>query len=352
MRKLAIGFAIGAVCVGCGDSAPPRAAAPPSQDFAAAAANRAPVVESVRLDPAEPAQDAVVHSVVTARDPDGQPVTLARRWFVDGAEQQASGDSFSLQGVAKGAQIRVSVTASDGTLVSDAVDATARVIDRPPQIGSIELVPAGSVSPGQPITARVGASDPDGDAVEYDYAWYVNGERRSETGSMFKTDGLKSGDSIYAEVRASDGSNTTDPLRSPEVKVGSAHPEITSKPPGFREDGTFRYQVVAVDPDGDKRLRYSLEKGPDGMTIDNVLGEVVWRPHDPKPGEYPVVVGVRDSAGLETKQSFSVTVQHQERAVVSTPAAPAPDSDATGPHRRHTRPATTGERPSIEDRTH
>jgi hypothetical protein len=89
MRWSAIGVAVGALCVGCGESAPPpsAAAAPAAGDFAAAAANRAPILESVRIDPSEPAQGAIVHAVVTARDPDGQGVVLTHRWFVDGAEQ-------------------------------------------------------------------------------------------------------------------------------------------------------------------------------------------------------------------------------------------------------------------------
>ena len=356
MRRLAIGFAIGAVCGGCGEGAPPAAAPAPSQNFATTAVNRPPVIESVRLEPAEPTQGAVVRAVVIARDPEGQPVTLTRRWFVDGAEQQGNGESLALEAVAKGAEIRVSVTASDGALVSDAIDASGRVIDRPPQISSALINPPDMVAPGQPVTVSLGAADPDGDALDYEYVWYVNGERRDDSGSLFKTDGLKTGDSIYAEVRATDGNHWTDPVRTPVVKVGrgTGHPEITSAPPGFREDGTFQYQVVAVDPDGDKRLRYSLEKGPDGMAIDDVLGEVLWRPHDAKPGVYPVVVVVRDSSGLETKQSFSVTVQQQAQPAISVPAAPAPDSApaADGPHRRHTRTETTTERPSIEERTH
>jgi hypothetical protein len=320
MRALAIGTAISALCVGCGEGAPPAAApAPASQDFSEAADNRPPVLESVRLDPAEPAQGATLRAVVTARDPDGQPVTLTHRWFVDGAEQRTSEPSLGLTGVAKGAEIRVSVTASDGELASDAVESSARVIDRLPSITATLIKPEGSVAPGQPVSASAMAGDPDGDAIDFEYTWFVNDERRSDTGALFKTDGLKSGDTIHAEVRASDGANWTDPVRTAAVTVGSGHPEITSTPPGLREDGVFHYQVLAVDPDGDRRLRYAVEKGPEGMVIDDITGELIWRPSEMKAGVHPVIVVVRDSSGLETKQSFSVTIQRQEVAV---PAAP------------------------------
>jgi Putative Ig domain len=319
MRALAIGVAFGALCIGCGEDSPPAASSSaPAAQFSESAANRAPIIESVRIDPSDPAQGAVVHAVVTARDPDGQGVVLTHRWFVDGAEQGASDATFALDQAGKGAEIRVSVTASDGALASDAIDASVRVTDRSPSITSTILVPSGSVAPGQTVNARAGAMDPDGDPVNFEYTWYVNGERREDTGALFATDKLKHGDSIYAEVRATDGSTWTDPQRTPIVTVGNAHPEILSTPPGFREDGEFRYKVEAVDPDGDKRLRYALEKGPDGMVIDDITGNLVWRPRTGQIGVHPVTVVVRDSGGLETKQSFSVTMQEK----VETVAAP------------------------------
>jgi hypothetical protein len=338
MRTLAISVTLAALCVGCGEDAPPATtttAAALAQDFTESAANRAPIIESVRIEPAEPASGATLRAVVIARDPEGQTVTLAHHWFVDGAEQTANEPTFQLSDAAKGTEIRVSVSASDGLSASDAVDASVRVIDRVPTLIGAVLVPAGNVAPGDPVTARANAIDADADAVEFEYTWFVNGERSSENKSVLPTDGLKKGDTIYAEVRATDGSNWSDRERTPTVTVGSGHPEITSTPPGFRDDGAFQYQVVAVDPDGDKRLRYSLEKAPDGMAIDDVVGAVTWRPTHAKPGEYPVTVVVRDSTGLETKQSFAVTVQENTETVATpvgrnirirkpaeTPAAP------------------------------
>jgi hypothetical protein len=90
-----------------------RRARPPERPLAGSAANNAPIIESVRIEPSEPAQGAVVHAVVQARDPDGQAVVLTHRWFLDGAEQGAGDATFALDQAGKGAEIRVSVTASD-----------------------------------------------------------------------------------------------------------------------------------------------------------------------------------------------------------------------------------------------
>ena len=317
MRKWAIGALCAGLSMACGDSAPP-AANPAAPAASPAVGNQAPRIESLRLDPADPAQGSMLSAVVIARDPDAQSVTLVHRWFIDGEEQLGRDATLSLDGVRKGASIRAIVTASDGILTSEPAEVTTRVIDRPPRLISTRIVPEKSVTPGQPVSAGAGAGDPDGDAIDFEYTWYVNGDRRSETGAVLQTDGLKAGDTIYAEVRGSDGESWTDPMRTDVVTVGSGHPEITSSPPGLRDDGVFRYQVVAVDPDGDKRLRYRLDKAPDGMTIDEVLGDLVWRPSEAKPGVHPVSVVVRDSGGLETKQSFSVTIEQK----VETIAAP------------------------------
>lgn len=316
MRKLAIGVAVAALCLGCGGREEPAArgtASTVSSELAEEGGNQAPIVESVRLDPSEPAQGSVVRAVVMARDPDGQRLTLAYRWSVDGSALETSEASLALEGTAKGAEIRVSVTASDGALESGAVEAVAVVIDRPPSLASAALNPQDSVAPGQPLGVRVSAVDPDGDPLDYEYSWYLNGERTEQSGELFATEGLRGGDTIFAEVRASDGANWSAPERTPPVTVGSGHPEITSTPPGFRDDGVFRYEVTAIDPDGDKRLRYGLEEGPKGMAIDSVLGALVWRPLADQHGVHSVRIVVRDSTGLETKQSFSVTVRERDR---------------------------------------
>jgi hypothetical protein len=263
--------------------------------------------------------DATLRAVVVARDPEGQSVRLGYRWFVDGSPRRTDGATLELTGVRKGAQVRVVVVASDGSHDSEAAEATTRVIDRVPTLTAVALSPEEAVTPGQPVSARAVVADPDGDDIDVEYVWYVNGTVAKASGSVFQTGDLKQGDEIQAEIRASDGTNWTRAQRTRRVKVGSHHPEIRSTPPDFREDGVFRYEVVAEDPDGDRRLRFTLLEGPDGMAIDAVLGSLIWRPANDQVGVHPVQIEVRDSAGLTTTQAFDVTVRRDE----GTPPADA-----------------------------
>jgi hypothetical protein len=175
--------------------------------------------------------------------------------------------------------------------------------------------PPHHVSPGASVVATAQGSDPDGDLVEIRYEWILNGEISDQDGNVFSAEGLRQGDEIRVRVYARAGRAESRPLESGSVRVGSAHPEITSTPPGFRDDGVFVYEVEAVDPDGDRRLRYRLAEAPDGMTIDNVVGRIQWKPTAADEGEHKVSIVVSDGSGLETTQSFPVTVSTSESAL-------------------------------------
>jgi hypothetical protein len=135
----------------------------------------------------------------------------------------------------------------------------------------------------------------------------------------FDTSTLTRSDKVWARVVATDGQNESQPMEAGIVEVGSLHPQISSIPPRLSDDGVFRYDVKAADPDGDLRLRDPLAAGPNGMEIDNISGELIWRPSTDPAGVHALGIVVMDSTGLETRQSFEVTVaQHS-----SVPASQA-----------------------------
>lgn len=300
-----------AACGGSDTGAPvaPESEAVPEAAAPGAGDNRVPVIDSIHFEPPEPSVDDVLRVVVRARDADGDHISLGYRWFADGRDLVVGDPQLALDEFSKGTRIAVQVTAGDGRLESEAAHAEVTLIDRPPTLSGVALSPKESVPPGEPVKALAVASDPDGDSVDYEYRWSVNGRPVDAEDSVFSTEGLRKDDVIRVEVRATDGNSWTRPKTSAGVVVGSAYPKITSRPPGFREGGVFRYQVAAEDPDGDRRLRYRLDEAPEGMVIDDIRGEITWQPREGQVGVHPVAVVVRDSTGLETKQSFEVTVQ-------------------------------------------
>ena len=136
----------------------------------------------------------------------------------------------------------------------------------------------------------------------------------------FETDALAKGDEIQAIVVASDGSEDSDDLESVVVRVGNAHPEITSVHEGTWTDEGFSYNVRARDPDNDGPLRYAIKTGPKGMRVDSVIGKVFWQPTPDQTGVHPIEIAVSDAAGATSVQIFEITVKAEE-SVAPPPAS-------------------------------
>ena len=315
--------ALVAVTTACGGSDETAVAVPEAPvkvaRKASAETNHAPVIRSVRLEPAAPVEGDRIHAIVAVTDQDGDPIEIGFEWHVAGRPIPSGECSIELKGVRKRDDIEVAVKASDGKLQSDTARAEAQVRNRRPTVIGIAIRPQPEVLSGEPLVATAQANDPDGDSLEYSYRWLLNGQLQTDTGDSFETDRLKKGDEIQAVVVASDGDAESDDLASVVVRVANAYPEITSVPNGTWTDEGFSYEIRARDPDNDGPLRYSLKKGPKGMRVDSVLGKVVWQPTFDQAGVHPIEIAVSDAAGATSVQIFEITVKAEEP--VAPPAA-------------------------------
>jgi len=315
-----------AAATACGKSEQQAAAPAPTetqrtapQRTARKEANHAPVIKSVRLDPANPVDGERVRAIVSVADEDGDPIELGYEWNISG-RPIATGESFiELEGVSKRDRIEVTVKASDGRLQSETARAEAQVRNRRPIMTGIAVRPQPEVLPGETLVATAQARDPDGDSLSYSFRWRLNGELQPESGGTFKTDALVKGDEIQAIVVASDGSADSDDLESVVVRVGNSPPEIDSTPQGTWTNDGFSYEIQAHDPDNDAPLRYALKTGPKGMRVDPVLGKVVWQPTPDQTGVHPIEIAVSDAAGASSVQIFEITVKLEDEQ----PPAPA-----------------------------
>jgi hypothetical protein len=184
----------------------------------------------------------------------------------------------------------------------------------------VVIEPFGEVHANHDISAKPRAEDPDGDPLEFRFRWSVNGESVAGNSAVLPASEYGRGDQIRLRVEAWDGEDSSEALRSDPFGVVNSPPRITSIPGAFDPDGTFRYAILAEDPDGDRSFHYRLEKGPSGMAIDVVSGELSWTPIPEQAGSNPVTIEVSDRKGGVTSQSFDVGVVFEEEPV---PAAPA-----------------------------
>jgi hypothetical protein len=154
---------------------------------------------------------------------------------------------------------------------------------------------------------RVNASDNDNDPLTYTYAWYRNGEEiAGATGETLDVSGFHDGDSVYARIIASDGSEDSVPFNSSPIVLGSEAPAFTSTPPSATIEGRYIYQVTTTHDPG--TLSFELLQAPAGMTIDG-NGRIEWQ----MPAEqddvivHEVAVRVSHPTGGEAVQRFKIT---------------------------------------------
>src|SRR5262245_16727600 len=285
-RRLAnAALAVAWFALACGGSDEPRPSGAPLAREASApteerAENSPPVVERVALNPPAPLPGQPIEARVEASDPDGDPIRLEFEWHVGGRVIDAGGHSSAApEHLTKGDEVEVVVTATDGRDASEPVRASVTVGNREPVIQAFYLAPNGPIAPGQEVTAAPQAIDPDGDRLEYEFEWWLNGTRvPGATAASFTTDKLKRGDRLQARVRVSDGEAWSPTAESMTLELANRPPRFAPLPPIEAAAGTFHATLTAEDPDGDKSLRYRLVKGPEGMTVDPVSGRLSWHP--------------------------------------------------------------------------
>jgi len=270
-----------------------------------------PQIVSLRLDPVRPKPNEPVRAVASLRRAEGAGIDLDYEWKWAGQTVRAHGDSVRFPASQKGDRIEVIATATDEWGRRSQATAFGRVGNRPPVLLGLDLSGGGEVGPGQAIEASLKAHDPDGDELRLLYDWRVNGRRSPVRESSLPTRGLRRGDEIQLSVSADDGDDRSAQLVSEIVRVGNSPPEIVSDPNNDSKEGSFFYQVRAQDRDHDRGLVYSLVRGPAGMSISRLGGELSWDPRPDQGGVHVVTVRVEDRHGGASTQTFELTISEQ-----------------------------------------
>jgi len=211
---------------------------------------------------------------------------------------------------------------SDAAPEAAASESRAERGNQAPELLGILIEPFGEVTVRHDIVARPQAKDINGDAIEFEYTWRVNGASTLADGDTLPKRSYRRGDWIELSVVASDGAASSEPLVSKPFEVTNAAPAIVSTPGGLDERGALAYQVEVEDPDDAKGFEYRLLAGPEGMRIDAESGLLTWLPSKQQTGSHSARIEVVDSRGGKVWQSFELALD-----LVSgvTPAAPAPN---------------------------
>lgn len=179
------------------------------------------------------------------------------------------------------------------------------------------------------LRVEVRGEDMDGDPVTYRFKWLVNNVPVSDaTSPQFRTDGLKNGDRIVAQVIPHDGKVdgpvfTTDPVTvgntAPDIAEIHLEPEKVEPGQPILKHPPLKVKVVAGDPDGDpviltyKWLRNDKE-------IPEAKTDTLESTHFRKKDVLAVLVTPSDGkATNEPKASIPVTIANISPSFTSKP---------------------------------
>ena len=216
--------------------------------------------------------------------------------------------------------IDIAVTDAQGREASQQFVLTVVNTNRPPVISSTAIINAQEDSA---YTYQVLATDPDGDALEYQLDQAPSGMSIGNTGLITWLPSYEQSGQYEVLVRISDSSLNVAHAYSITVENTNRIPVIESESVGQAvENQIFSHQVLASDADS-QNLEFTLQNAPYGMTIDE-LGVINWTPTFQQSGNYIFIINVSDGE-VNLEQEFTLIVENinQHPQITSAPITTA-----------------------------
>lgn len=271
--------------------------------------NEIPVVTSLPLEVATVLRP--YHYLVTAENSDGDPLSF---YFLDAPigmsiDRTSGVISWTPERLQIGAH-PVTVHVLDGRGGEAVQSFTIDVgIDRANSAPTIHSSPSALVKVGYLYSYSVVATDLDADRLQFDLPVKPKGMQISSTGEMSWIPEPNQVGTHRVILLVRDGHDGVD-VQDFSITVAALNnaPVITSSPAGPATVGfPYEYRVTAQDADDDI-LDFQLDAAPQGMTIDQMTGRIVWSPTSNDIGTNSVAVLVRDARDGLTVQSFDLQV--------------------------------------------
>jgi len=270
----------------------------------------------VNIDNTTPAQGDVLNASNSLTDADGMG-TVSYQWQRAGANiSGATGPAYTTVQADVGSTIRVVASYIDlqGTAESVVSVSTSLVsnVNDPPVITNT----ANASAPINILYSFVpNVEDPDaGDTTSFTHnaslpAWL---DFDPETGALSGTPTIADVDSIVSgNITVTDAASASGQVNFAITVTGSNSPPVISGTPltTIGEDAEYSFSVTSTDPDIEDTASYFLQNNPSWMGINDATGQVSGVPLNTDVGTTEdIIVGVRDSAGVEDSLTFSLIV--------------------------------------------
>jgi hypothetical protein len=232
--------------------------------------NAPPVVGAVTLTPPSPTVGQALSCQASGlSDPDGDTVTVAWSWEVDGLAQPTTTET--LPAPPRGAGVRCGATPNDGLLDGTTVwSLPVTTVNGAPVAEIPTITPSPATTVDELTCQTAGATDPDGDPVTLSVTWRVDGAVVATDTETLDAGIARRGDSVSCEVTPDDGTVLGDTVSSAAIVLLNAAPSATGvsiSPTLAITSTTLQAEPTGFsDPDGDDAdWRYDWQVG--GVTV-------------------------------------------------------------------------------------
>lgn len=141
------------------------------------------------------------------------------------------------------------------------------------------------------------------------YHWKINDQIVQESPNPELNRPTKKGDRVELVVFVGEKNQESKAVRA-YASIENTLPSIRKVDERLDETGQYVAKLEPLDKDGDS-VNLTLQRGPEGMTLDAAKRELHWPvPKDAK-GSYPVEVLAGDSSGGHVLFAYSITIRQQ-----------------------------------------
>lgn len=240
------------------------------QTLAARIANTPPVAAGARLTPTELFEASEVRCTSEGwTDPDGDRPDYRLQWFVNDVEVIGPGEVLDGTWFDKGDTVSCALTPWDGESDGETVrSASATVLNTLPEIRSARTDPASPKTVDDVLAVVDESFDADGDAIEVDVQWIVNGRVTSRVPTLSASQTSR-GAQLRAELTPSDDEGRGPTYTIGPITVANTPPVVRSvslSPTTVRTNDALTAVVSGSDADGD-RISYTYAWTVDGRVV-------------------------------------------------------------------------------------
>jgi len=187
-----------------------------------------PTQPEVLIGPRPATSDDDLTAIITSPsvDPEGEDIVYSYIWYREGVlYEESTSATVDASATARDEEWRLVVTPSDGALEGTSGEAVTIIQNSAPAVDSVQVLPE-SPQTGDELTCDYSTSDTDGDAVEVEITWAVNGFTVAVTGDTMDSSWTSKSDVVSCTVTPTDETDDGEALTSGAVIIGNTAPSI------------------------------------------------------------------------------------------------------------------------------